>query len=155
MKKVGKKINVQEWHKEIENKNQWKKSIWENRLAIKRQEETDRARQTESRSPWIGLRSWYTNNLDQPKGKATKMKSDQILFHPVLPKRQASQNDRLANGTTNQNELAPYLQLDIRSIRPDTRVGGALAQLFVWIRVAVNTVDTDKYCIFIETSEGI
>ena len=46
-------------------------------------------------------------NLDQPKGKATKMKSDQILFHPVLPKRQAGQNDRLANGTTNQNELAP------------------------------------------------
>ena len=35
------------------------------------------------------------------------MKSDQILFHPVAPKRQASQNNRLANGTTIQNELAP------------------------------------------------
>ena len=34
---------------------------------------------------------------------------DQILFHPVVPKRQASQKDRLANGTINQNELAPQI----------------------------------------------
>ena len=61
-------------------------------------------------------RSWCTNDLDQPRDKATKMKSDQILFHPVVPKRQGSQNDRLANGTANQNQLAPPQDLQYSTV---------------------------------------
>ena len=76
-------------------------------MGIKRLIDTDRARKNLV-VPVNGLGEGH-DNLNQPKDKATKMKSDQKLFHPVAPKRQASQNNRLANGTTIQNELAPNI----------------------------------------------
>ena len=84
------------------------------------------------------------------------MKSDQILFHPVVPKRQASQNDQLANGTANQNELAPcslYCTYICTYLQQVARLSSGAQNVEGRIKLNFNNLAIKKYCFLKEQIE--